>query len=420
MLSYACSALLAFTVLSCVCFPSFAAFLGWVKGSLATATGYNLYMGGVKSYWELSIPVCAIVGTLAALVIYSKRFWAGVLPLVLFSPFVFTAVKYAWVRQTARPLMYGLCFCFCFALWKAPWLRRRYAMLVVTFWIMSIAIAAPYLLSGFGGGMFVFGVNPMGIVRTVCLGGEISHARAETARRVQECDIPPVWRERIGSDTVLFAPFEMGPAMADNTQFKVVPLPSMQLYSACHPYLDDLNAALVNGPCPPDWMICNINVDWSGHFVGYPRFWNAVFRTYEFSAATDKFVLMKRRRSPAVESQVTVVNERIVRQNEWIDCPPGVAFSVEWKRSLLGRFCSAFMRMTPCYVTFRFADGREYRCQMIADNAVCPYSLDRIPVDNSDWIKVLKGERISPVVAVRFDAETSSLYGDEIHVLQHR
>ena len=424
ILAYVLAVLISFLVLFCLLFGSISSLFAWMKGSIVIASGYNLYMVVSKPYVELILPVGAIILTVVMCLFCAHIAWRDLLPFAIFLPFIFTTLKYAWVRQTPHALLYCLLLCFCFILFVSPRLMRRYVVLSTLFIICCFAIAAPYVIAGINPGarMLRLGFNPRGIFRTISLSEEILRVRSESVQRVTHDDIPDSWKSLIGDETVLFAPHELGPAMVAEKRFRIVPLPSMQLYSACHHYLDELDAEILNGNNHPDWVVCNVDVYWSGHFICYPRFWKTMFNVYEAVDYTDNYVLLRRRENPVSPMTFQSSNEAFIREGEWFDISKeiGTAISISWDMTPWGRFSAMFMRITPCYISIRHADGRECRFQMIPDNVDCQYPLDKVPVDNSEVVKVLCGKSISPVVAVRFDAETSGLYKEYIVLRMYR
>ena len=407
ILAFAVSACVTFVILGYWCFSSFGACVLWLRGSIATAQGYNIQMVAGKGWLELLLPFAIVASILLCCLMESRR--RLFLTVLVALPFLFCAVKYAIVRQSALPLMYGSVAMLALASVKVPPFRRRALCLAICFYCLSMALIVPYFLSGLYDG-FPFGLNPSGVVKTLRLPHSCEVAAKETESLLPAKDIPSGWRDRIGGGRVLFVPVEMAPAMGRGTAFKTVGLPSLQLYSACHPYLDALNAALIDGEDAPDWIICGIDSSWSGHLVNYPRFWSAVLARYRVEADVAGYLLLHRRGDlvGATESLLRE-SESVVAVGAWLDCRtlPSRELRIVWERSWIGRFCGTFLRATRCFVTVRYDDGVECRFQLIADNtAEYPFLIDRIPANDGDFVRVLKGLPIHVPVALKFDAES--------------
>lgn len=416
------AAVAAFALLCAVCFPSFGAFAAWVRGSLATAEGYNLCMTADKSWAQLSMPFIVLLSLLGAIVLrrgFSVRDLA--LPF-LFSPFLFCTMKYALVRQTILPLMYGSIALLAMATARRCAPVRRAVVLSCVFIAAGFCLAAPWMVSGLWDGDFGFGLNPTGAVRSFMLGRRAELAVGATDRAVREKgDVPPAWRESVGSGTVLFVPYEMGPAMTSDTKFRTVWLPSVQTYSACHPHLDRLNARLLEGAKAPEWIVCGLDAVWSGHLVGHPQFWNEVFRRYEFADGDSKFALLRRRETPLPHGRRDVVGTVRVKAGEWFDCSSlgGTDVVVDWPRTSLGRFCATFLRAAAAYVDVRYDDGVEARIRLIPENAAAAaFPIDMVVSDDADLLAALKGTRRRRPAALRFHSSTPSHFAPDVAITQ--
>lgn len=412
------SASVAFALLCAACFPSFAAFVGWVRGSLATANGYNLCMTAEKSWAELLLPFAVLLSLLAAVAL-RRGFSARdlVLPF-LFSPFLFCATKYALVRQTPLPLMYGSIALLALATARRRALARRAAVLSCAFIVAGFGLTVPWMASGLWDGDFRLGLNPAGALKSASLGRLAERAADETDRAVRErADVPSAWREKIGKGSVLFVPYEMASAMASDTKFLTVWLPSVQLYSACHPYLDELDAALLEGERAPEWIVCGLDAAWSGHLLNYPQFWSAVLRRYEFSDGDSKFALLRRRMAPLSPApRASAARTLRAGPGEWLDCSSlaGADVSVDWPRTAFGRFCAMFLRAASAYVVVRYDDGVEARIRLLSENAAAAsFPLGMVVSDDADLLAALKGAPRHRPAALRFEASSPSHFAPE-------
>lgn len=420
--AFAVSFAAVFIVFACCLFQSVEAVALWMKGSAATASGYNIYMTAGKSWLELAFPFAIV----AAVLLRCAGKGGGVGAFAVFavaSPFVFCAVKYAIVRQSAMPLMYGMVAILAASLAVSPKMRRFAIVFALSAHVVSLALVSPYVLSGMYSG-FPFGLNPSGIVKSACLAESVERARMETERNAAGRDMPAEWRDMIGGGSVLFAPCDMGPAMASGSRFKVVPLPSLQLYSGCHPYLDALNGALLEGASAPEWIVFGADVEGCGHMVNHPRFFSALTANYAFVAETDRYILLKLSRNapgavPDAAGDGEPVAVKSVRAGEWFDCREfaGMSAAVEWPRSRFGWFCGTFLRASMCHVNVKYDDGSSCRFQFIPGNSAAhPFPLDFICRDDEGVRKVLKGENGPRPVALMFEADVPCHFADEARI----
>jgi len=424
--AFAISFIVVFIILACCLFPSAETVLLWIKGSAATASGYNMYMIADKSWLELAFPF--VIVTVALLRCAVKGAGLGAFAVfVVASPFVFCTVKYAIVRQSAMPLMYGTVAILAMAIAVCPKMHRFAVVFAVSAYAVTLALVSPYILSGMYSG-FPFGLNPSGIVNALRLGKSVERASLETAQAVAERDVPKEWRAMIGSGRVLFAPCDMGPAMIAGSKFTVVPLPSLQLYSGCHPYLDALNGELLEGNRALEWIVLGADVEGCGHMINHSRFCAALIGNYTVVAETDRYTLLKLSRDEsravvgsAANGEPVVIKS--VRVGEWLDCREfaGMDIAVEWPRTGFGWLCGTFLRSSMCHINVRYDDGPSCRFQFNPGNSAAhPFPLDCICRDDDGVRKVLKGEKTPRPVSLMFEADSPCHFAKEVRVKAFR
>lgn len=347
-------------VLSALCFESFGAWGSWIRGSMATASGYNLYMVAEKPWAELLVPVL-LMGVCVVAVGWRHCF--------LFAPILFLTVKYAWVRQTSGPLAYAVALLSEVCLLDDSRRVKRVIALGMIALFLNIALALPSALSGLADLQSVSGIKPLAFWHTLILPVTVQSSLDRSAESVERCKLPPAWRDRIGTAAVVFLPHEHAPAMADET-LNVKPLPSLQLYSACHPLLDGRNADFFENHVP-DFVICEIGAGSAGHFINYPRMWTALLENYECVGDNGRFVLMTRRRYRRKRPE------------------PALAISPEI--SVWEKIRGVFLRNPVEYVSVENGAGKVERFQFVRGNQGWAFPLAWIPFDDADERAILSG-----------------------------
>ena len=353
---------LAFLSLSAMCFSSFGAWTAWVRGSLATASGYNLYMVAEKTWLELALPLL-VGGWFAAT--------AGWRRCILFAPLLFLTAKYAWVRQSSGPMAYAAVLLAAACLVVGRGRLRGVAVGGGAAFALNVALVLPFALSGLAGPSSLFGWRPTALMRTLALPRAVRASMSRSASAMSPCRLPVTWRRRIASGNVAFLPFDYGAAMSDGT-LDVKPLPSLQLYSACHPYLDALNAAFFERQIP-DFVVCGLDANWSGHFIDYPRTWTALLAGYECVDEDESRVLMTRRKLPRT------------RQGSEVSVSP----SLPPFEKLRG----TFLRRPVEYAVLVRDDGKRTRFQFVRGNQGIPFPIEWIPFDDAEMRDILRGGR---------------------------
>lgn len=352
---------LVFAFLALTLFPTYEAIGLWIKGSVATAIGYNSWMVIEKPTLELALPILVIA--VFSVLVRGKFFLLAI-------PVLFLTAKYAWVRQSSLPLVYMAISFLSFSMWRE---RGKVVLWVLCHWVGWIVSVAILVFAALLHGKHVdvgrwCGLSPIGLVRRLNLPKAFDACQRETRQAddgFEEC-----WYDLIATNRTAFLPFEYAPAMKGR-DMRVVPLPSLQLYSGCHPYLDDLNAKLFLGETAPEFIVCGLQSEWAGHGINYPRTWLAVLSNYRFVDSNDAYVLLR-------------------RQANWRRPPDDlVCFSSEIP--LGTRLRSLCFRNALRYLQLETETGEKKAIPYIVANQGVPYPLDWIFLDNADMLKVLSG-----------------------------
>jgi len=410
---------LAAAGLAVMSFDSFTDLKSWFVGSLAIASGYNKYMVVSKSWLELAVPFAALSLTAAVALVRTRQKARLALLGFAFSPVFFCAAKYALVRQGPFPLFYLLAVFLALALCVDLQLRRRIIVLSSLLMIVTYACTLPRAVAGDSFCHFAFGVNPMGIVRTLTLAKSMRTAAAESAAKVASHRLPEEWRRLIGGEKVAFLPHEYAPGMGKD-KYDIALLPSFQLYSGYLPALDAQNAKLLSVAVAPRWIVCNVDPVWCGHFIGYPATWKAVIDGYECVAEESGCLLLRRRAVSHVGMDRPPFPTKLaLKVGEWADCAVwnNSDFILDWPQTVVGKFCSLFLRNTLTFVSLRYADDSEVTIPLLPENLAHPFSLSRLAVTPDDFIQVIKTGETRRPIAVRFHAESPALYADEVRIL---
>lgn len=359
--AYSMSLATTIAILSIICFVSFDSFLDWIYGSFATASGYNLHMVAEKTWLELTVPLVIIIAFFATV---------GWRRCFLFAPILFLTAKYAWVRQSPGPLAYATAILS--AIYITTGVSKLPKVIALGFiaLFLNVALALPSALSGLADMQSISGIKPLAFYHTLFLTKAVQSSQSRSIAAVASQELPATWRSQIGDACVTFLPVDYGPAMADKTlAFK--PLPSLQLYSACHPYLDNLNAEFFAKRIP-DYIVCEINAGSCGYFINYPRMWTAILENYKCAAHDDKHALLTRR------------SDRRHRPAIIVTLPNNVSH-FEKARGI-------FLRNPVEYATLTSKTGKKARFQFVRGNQGVPFPLEWIPFDDSDACSILCGK----------------------------
>ncbi len=348
-------------ILAVFLFPSFSSFVEWIRGSMEIASGYNLVMGGDKSLPEF-VSAFVLLGVFIAFVVIGRKgrrlalaYW------FVFLPFLFCAYKYAVVRQSGVPLALGIAWLSVVQIIVIPDRIRRSVGMLGTFVCFAIVLGVVWLNErphlGISFENLLANVSPG---QAMDRASEESHAQCDTVR------LPQAWRDRIGTNRVMIAGWEMGPAMSGD--LNLVPFPATQTYSAYTPYLDQCCAdrvaraddavKFILAPANP-WSFDSRNI-----YFDNPRLWEAVRRHFRFVAEGKEHVLLERRMEPL---PIELVNEKFTL-----------------KRPFTDKLRSLLFRPERAMAYFTFENGRKYVCSANLETlagTVIPVS---VPVTSND------------------------------------
>ena len=364
--NYAIGYIAMFALLSALCFPSPAAFWNWLVGSVQIASGYNTYMIFHKSMFELILPIAALL-----VVVHRPRQLLAVMPL---APLLYCAMKYGWVRQGPESFLYVLVVAAAFLMGRSVCTKRHFAIIAAFAILFGYVRTWPYY---FAGGQtyiaFPFGVNPMGVVRSLSLHGTMQLAKARSVTLLANASLPAEFRHAIGSSTVQLLPYEFSPAMADPT-LCLVPYATMQMYSTYTVYLDELAARSYYSDRAPEFIVMDeagFGFDNKVAALDSPRTWAAIRANYSIcNASDDGRYLLRRRRSP-----IPIVSDFA------IDVP---------EESAWDKVHALFFRGKMYYVDIKTADGTCKRCRINPSVLRNPVERD-LPIETKDIRRYFEG-----------------------------
>ena len=321
-------------------FPSPSSFVAWIRGSFEIAEGYNLVMCTDKPWPELA-SVLVLTGVLLACILVGKHGRHGVLRYwSLFVPFLFCTYKYAVVRQSANPFLLSIAWLSALSMVIVPERARRSAVMVAFFCgaaaCLSIVWRAEIPHLGISMGNLIDNACPLRAMRRAAL---------ESKPSVEAARLPSSWLDRIGTNRVMIAGWDMGPAMFG--ELNLTPFPATQTYSAYTPYLDERCAERVTQEEESiRFLIAPANpctIDARNIYFDNPRLWRAVRRHYRFVAQNADHVLLERRHGPFPH----------MAEEEFV-------FSLS--RPILDKIRALLFRPTRAIAHITFVDGTVYHC----------------------------------------------------------
>lgn len=282
----------AIVLLSAVLFNSPQDAFNWANGSIQITLGYNQHMVTEKNWIQLAMPIVAILA-----LAHRPRHLLAIFPL---APMLYCTLKYNWVRQGIEPLLYTLMAAAAVLMGRFTAERRRLVITACAFLTVGYALTLPRFFAGNTYIAFPFGVNPLGVIRTVFLPQTEARAKEQAKVALASAALPSGFRRLIGDKTVQLLPHEFAPAMADPT-LRIVPFATLQMYSAYTVYLDELAANSYEKASAPDFIALDLaqpSIDGKNAFLDCPRAWAAIRSRYVLCAEDGTRLLLRRRPIP--------------------------------------------------------------------------------------------------------------------------
>lgn len=297
----------SFVLLASVLFSSPHAFWNWAAGSLQIAVGYNSHMIAAKGALVLAMPVAAFFA-----LVHRRRHFLLVLP---FAPLLFCTAKYSWVRQGMEPFLYALAIVAAFMMDRLVAERRRIAIVSFAFVLAGYGLVWPrFFAAGQTYYAFPFGVNPVGVLRSISLPRTMEKAKSLACEALADSALPESIRRTVGDAAVQLLPHEFAPAMADDT-LKLAPYATMQMYSTYTAWLDRFAAGSYGSAGAPEFIVVSLPdlaFDGKNAFLDSPRTWAAIranYRLCEVEGNGDgRWLVLRRRSTP----RQVVFDRRIV------------------------------------------------------------------------------------------------------------
>ena len=302
--NWAVGFIVSFVLLASLLFSSPSAFWNWAVGSVQIAAGYNSHMLTEKGALALTLPFVAFLA-----LVHRPRHFLQILP---FAPLLYCSVKYSWVRQGMEPFLYVLTLVAAFMMGGIVAERRRIAITSVVFILVGYGLVWPrFFAAGQTYFAFPFGVNPVGVLRSVALPHAVEEAKSCAAGRLAASTLPDNFRKVIGDATIQLLPHEFAPAMADPT-LRIAPYATMQMYSTYTAWLDSFAARSYSAAGAPEFIavsLPDLAFDGKNAFLDSPRTWAAIRANYSLcdSAENGQRILLRRRAS----SRPVVCDRRI-------------------------------------------------------------------------------------------------------------
>jgi hypothetical protein len=223
-----------------------------------------------------------------------------------------------------------------------------------------------------------------------------------------ELELPGRWLEdlRAGGIRTSVLPWRLAYCAAND--LRCVAPPTIQLYSAYTPALDQWTARWVESNGPERFLLHFPETQQRHFFASAPATWRAVRARYRvIDALPERALLLLGRQAAAAPA----LDERPVtlRIGDWIPLPESPAGSISaglLRPSLLGRLSEAAYQLPLPELELAFADGALLRKRIVAAQVEQGIDLSAMPRDFAQVEQLLRGAGIPRPVRARLVAST--------------
>ena len=345
----------------------------WLRAQVELARGFGPAMGVDGPPLELIAGLACLALVAGATAFAWRRRsvmgWCGALAL----PLALLAFRHGFVRQDEHvlfffPLVVGL-----FAL-AVPLAESRRAAVGVA----GIGLVAGLLCVADLRGLHQWRPLPPAtrwnvLSETLWLvdpGAASRYAEAASQRRLAASRLPAELVATLRGRSVDAVPFELSRIPANGLDW--VPSPTLQLYTAYTPWLDELDAVHFAGAGAPDALLVDFAAFDGRHPVwDAPLSWRAILAHYQPVMLAPRALLALRRARPA-DAVPHELGATSVRLGEWLQVPAeeGLVFAdLDLRPSLLGNARDMLLRLPAVWVECELRTGEVHRFRIVPQNA---------------------------------------------------
>jgi hypothetical protein len=406
-------------------FPRLGDLATWVRASMEILGGYDLAMALEPPKDQLLlalVPLCLYAVALVLLI--SQRSQMLTVPLV-FAVLIPIAFKHSFVRHDAGHLrhVYGaVLVVFCGLLLIAERGRVLAAAAFVCGALTLLVAMGPSAFQRradlaviFSGGRVSFLAN-----LTTHFREQLSYLQEVSERQLKRDRLPEQILGQVRRGVPLAVlPWEIAYCPANGQAWR--PLPSLQMYSAYTPWLDQRTADLFSAdPSAPESVLVDWDaIDGRNPLQEAPRTWLALLSHYQVVVREQGHLLL-RPRAVAESDSSRLLGSRTFHHDVWVDVPPSTHLLVAdmpLRLSLKGRVRRAFFQIPPVYLEVSYSNGYADNLRLVVANATGGIIVNHLPRNLPDLENLFEGRSVPRIVRLRLTGPGLRFFDDPIVVV---
>ncbi len=405
-------------------FSHFGDFATWVRATLEILEGYDLAMAveppKVQLAWAL-VPLGLYSAACALLLLRRSRFL--IVPLV-FAALVPIAFKHSFIRHDAGHLrhLHGVVLIvFCCLLLVA---ERGRLLVLAGFVAGSVG-----LLAALGPSAAQREANLSAIfkgARVGLLAGFTTHFRTDLEflrqvgdRQLNRDRLPEGILRHLRPDVPLVVlPWEIAHCPASGQAWR--PLPTLQMYAAYTPWLDQRTADFfsTDRSSPESVLVDWDAIDGRNPLQEAPRAWLALLAHYEVVVAEQGHLLLRRRAVAESDASHRLVSSTLHR-DLWVEVPMSthllvadIPLRLSWK----GRFRRALFQIPPVYLEASYSNGYTDTLRLVTANAGGGIIVNYLPRYLPDLQHLFEGTSVPRILRLRLTGPGLRFFDDSVAV----
>ncbi len=331
--------------------PSFSEMLSYLRSAYEISSGYNIAMSITGERSVLFFALGSIITyVLLVVLLYKNHETPSLFISLMCIPSVFVAFKHGFVRQDGHEtvfwafmtLIVGLIFLFTNFRHCTKWIL-----------VLLIPMIAPLV---FLPGYAIPIANILGVHRFEAMIDLVNYTQTKKDLNTLPPELlniytlPRDWVSAIGEHTVSIFPWETSYAYVNNLNY--MPFPVIQAYSAYTPYLDEMNADLLENPeTAPEFIFMQLlALDGRHPLIDVPAMWLAMYKWYEVEKQVDKpypLFLLKRRTDPRFQ-EIELIEKKEYPIDDSVIIPveeQPVVMKMSLQLSFLGKLVKNFFKV---------------------------------------------------------------------------
>ncbi len=395
--------------------PSFADMLAYQRGSLEISSGYSVGMSIPGKWHEIYLALIFGAAYLYVCIqLYRSEqpsFWLS----VAFSPSLFLAFKYGFVRQDDHVIVFFGAALFIIGLLLLFSDLRKAKMREINYIFPGLVIICFIVYQQHLGSYLLDRIFPTASIKRIAKSFELG--TPDKAFHLEKEKLPEDLLAEIGRSRVGIFPYEISLAAANNLTY--APLPVIQSCSAYTSYLDNLNADFLSGTkAPPYLLMAFSGIDGRHCLIDVPSTWLSIYKWYEPCGLAEPVLILRKKQVPRFQS-LEPAGTAEYRKTESVrlpECAEPLLVKIRVDLTLTGEFVKTLYKILPVEMALTDDVGRTSVCRVMPDTLRDGIFLNHLPMDVLETGLLFNGTATRKFCSFKLLGKGLEMYQDKMSV----